>query len=124
MNRPEGWIFEKEAILEYILHKKLENAKALKLYHKHNENKDNDLKELAEIEQKERLEKFLKAEGKLVSSSVNSSAAVATTSKSTDESKYKSVSNMNGDLGKKLPSFWIPSLCPQSNTQAPMKKPV
>jgi len=105
------------------LHKKLENARALKLYQKHNENKDNDLKELAEIEQKERLEKFLKSEGKLVSSSVNSSNT-ATTSKSSNDSKQKSVSNMTGDLSKKLPSFWIPSLCPESNTQAPVKKPV
>ena len=105
------------------MHKKLENSRALKLYQKYNDNKDNDLKELAEIERKERLEKFLKSEGKLVSSSVNSSNT-ATTSKSSDENKQKSVSNMTGDLSKKLPSFWIPSLCPQSDTQAPIKKPV
>jgi hypothetical protein len=31
---------------------------------------------------------------------------------------------MKGDLKSKLPSFWIPSLVPESNTVVPMKKPV
>lgn len=31
---------------------------------------------------------------------------------------------MKGENGKKLPSFWIPSLCPESKTKVPMKKPV
>ena len=31
---------------------------------------------------------------------------------------------MKGELGKKLPSFWIPSLSPESTKQTLMKKPV
>ncbi|CAF0731196.1 unnamed protein product [Brachionus calyciflorus] len=115
---PEGWIFEKEAILEYILHKKLENAKLLKKYQKQKEEQDKDMKDLAEIESKERLDKFLKTEGKLVSSS--NSKDTPSTSKKTDE---KTVNNMAGELGKKLPSFWIPSLSPASNTKGPLNKP-
>lgn len=60
---PDGWIYEKEAILEYILHKKMENAKLLKQFEKQKDQKNKDLVELAEIEQKEKLEKFLKTEG-------------------------------------------------------------
>lgn len=117
---PEGWIYEKEAILEYILHKKVENAKLLKKYQKQKEEHDKDMKDLADVESKERLEKFLKAEGKLVSAS--SSKDLATTSKNANN-KTESVSNMTGDQGKKLPSFWIPSLSPASNTKGPLKKP-
>jgi nitric oxide synthase-interacting protein len=60
---PDGWIYEKEAILEYILHKKMENAKLLKQFAKQKDQKNKDLAELADIEQKEKLEKFLKTEG-------------------------------------------------------------
>lgn len=62
----------------------------------------------------------MKTEGKLVQSSVGSSAA--STSKTTDSEKV-SVCNMNPNNKAKLPSFWIPSLAPESKTKAPMKKP-
>jgi len=32
--RPDGYIFEKEAILEYIVHQKTENARKMKEYEK------------------------------------------------------------------------------------------
>lgn len=70
-------MYEKEAILEYILHKKIENTKLLKKFEQQKNQKNKDLEELAEIAQKEKVEKFLKTEGKLVSSSLGS----ATTSK-------------------------------------------
>ncbi len=117
MITPDGWIYEKEAILEYILHKKMENAKLLKKFAQQKDQKDKDLNELAEIEQKEKLEKFLKTEGKLVPSSTTSDKNEKTAASTS------SVSNMKGEKGKQLPSFWIPSLVPESKTAAPMKKP-
>lgn len=45
----------------------MENAKLLKKYQKQKEDYDKDAKELGDIESKEKLEKFLKTEGKLVS---------------------------------------------------------
>ena len=84
----EGYIYEKEAILEYILHKKIENAKMMKQFEKQKNDKEKDQKELAEIQSKERLDKFLKTEGKLVSSSLSESAACS--SKSRDESSSSS----------------------------------
>ena len=83
--RPDGWIYEKEAILEYILHKKVENARLMKLYEKQKEEKANVGKGLSELEQKDRLEKFLKSEGKLVGSLPV--GAEATIKKSNDEAK-------------------------------------
>lgn len=85
--RPEGWIYEKEAILEFILHKKLENAKMLKKYQKQKEEHDKEMKDLADIESKEKLDKFMKTEGKLVSSTEKESS---TSSKKTENtSEYK-----------------------------------
>lgn len=87
LSSPEGWIYEKEAILEYILHKKLENAKLLKKYQKQKEEHDKDAKELGDIQSKEKLEKFLKAEGKLVTAS--GSKDTPSTSKKLDQSTGK-----------------------------------
>ena len=115
-NRQNGWIYEKEAILEYILHKKIENSKLMKQFARQKEEKNKELNELAEIQYKEKLDKFLKTEGKLVSSSI-----APATSKQTNDA---SVCNMKEELKHKLPSFWIPSLCPESTTKVQMKKPV
>jgi nitric oxide synthase-interacting protein len=137
-NRPDGWIYEKEAILEYILHKKVENARLLKEFQRQKEQNEKDSKEVGEAEYKQKVDKFLKAEGKLVqsgaslslsasstpstsSASVRSSATPGSSDKSSEASA--SVSNMNGELRNKLPSFWIPSLVPESKLKTQMKKP-
>ena len=57
------------------MHKKVENAKILKQYEKQKEKRETELKELSELESKNKLEKFLKAEGKLVSTSKDSPAS-------------------------------------------------
>ncbi len=54
--------------MEYILHKKVENAKLLKEYQKQRDLKEKDKRELEELEKKQKVEKFLKTEGKLVTS--------------------------------------------------------
>lgn len=94
----------------------------LKQYALQKKDKNKELNELAEIEQKEKLEKFMKMEGKLVQSSAGSSAS--TSKKTSDKTELPSVCNMNPNNKAKLPSFWIPSLGPESKTKVPMKKPV
>lgn len=64
----------------------------------------------------------MKTEGKLVPSSASSS--VSKSDKKSDTSELPSVCNMNSDYKSKLPSFWLPSLTPESKTKVPMKKPV
>ena len=63
--------------MEYIFHKKVENAKLLKEYQKQKDCKEKDKKELEELEKKQKVEQFLKAEGKLVTSLSNDSSKVA-----------------------------------------------
>jgi hypothetical protein len=75
VSRPDGWLYDKEVILEYILHQKTENLKKTKEYEKQKSRDDKSVKELVDMQAKERLEKFIKTEGKLVSSSITSGAS-------------------------------------------------
>jgi hypothetical protein len=59
------------------LHKKVENAKLLKEYQKQKDLKEKDKKELEDLEKKQKVEKFLKTEGKLVTSLSNDSTKTA-----------------------------------------------
>lgn len=114
---PDGWIYEKEAILEFILSKKIENAKLMKKFNNQKSEKNKELNELAEIAQKEKIEKFVKTEGKIVQETQSVSIKPSTSV------EYTSVNNMNTENKGKLPSFWIPSLAPESKTKVPIKKP-
>ncbi|KAL7644939.1 UNVERIFIED_CONTAM: hypothetical protein RMT77_004756 [Armadillidium vulgare] len=125
---PEGYLFEKEAILEYIVAKKNEIKRKMKEYEKQCKKERTELEEIGEAEQRSKLEKFLKTENNVQSSS---QAATAGSSPSTSSSeKHGSISNMTSDKAKRLPSFWIPSLtpgnkeskleCPDKNVYCPM----
>lgn len=120
-NSPDGYLYDKEAILEYILHQKTEIARKMKKFEQHKNKEDKDLKELAEIEAKEKLKQFMKIEGKFVQqNSKNEKKEVEAAAAASS-----SVSNMSGDRNKKLPSFWVPCLVPNAEaSSAPIKKPV
>jgi len=121
----DGYLYDKEAILEYILHQKRDNLKKLKQYEAQKNREKKDIQELADIASKQKLEKFLKTEGKLVTST--SSTDFVPTAAATSHTKAEansSVSNMSGSNSSKLPSFWIPSMVPSSKTQEIIKKPV
>ena len=66
----------------------------MKQYEKQKEKSEKELKDLSSLAEKEKLEKFLKAEGKLVSSSIGSTSA--TTKTKENESQ----------IGKKLAIFF------------------
>ncbi|XP_030649082.1 nitric oxide synthase-interacting protein [Chanos chanos] len=124
---PDGYLYEKEAILEYILHQKTEIAKKMKAYEKQKQALKSEGQLESCTEERERVEKFKKSESTIVSkpinpftsgqsketSSQNGSAGSAGASTSTDES---------GSSSKSLPSFWIPSLTPEAKPTL-LKKP-
>lgn len=89
----EGWLYDKEAILKYMLEKKQEYTRKLKEYERQ---KTEDLKELHEIAEAEKaaaITKFEKAE------------------KNIARPKEGQASGSKASL----PSFWIPSLTPQAS---------
>ncbi|GAB6033225.1 hypothetical protein CHUAL_012829 [Chamberlinius hualienensis] len=110
---PQGVLYDKEAILEYILHQKREYARKLKEYEKSKRREQTELEELGLAEKRSQVEKFTKNEQSIVTKPHN---AFKTTEPST------SISNMVGDKSKQLPSFWIPSLTPEAK-KTQLKKP-
>jgi len=104
----DGYLFDKEAILEYMLHKKREVSKKLKEYAKQKEKQQKELSELGEAEKSSMLKTFVEKQ--------------AAHTKDQAAASSSSVSNMISGKDKELPSFWIPSLTPQSKPTL-LKKP-
>ncbi|KAL6429320.1 hypothetical protein ACFW04_008195 [Cataglyphis niger] len=106
----DGYLFDKESILEYILTKKREYARKLKEYEKQKQKKEEQSQEQTANEELKKLQNFLKGEKTIVSNGSN------TTSDGT------SVSNMKNGEDKVLPSFWIPSKTPEAK-EISLQKP-
>ncbi|XP_053213750.1 nitric oxide synthase-interacting protein homolog isoform X2 [Panonychus citri] len=107
---PNGYLFDKEAILEYIIHKKAENARKLKQYEKERKRQEMEMAELADAEEQTKAEKFINMERGLINPNKSNPKRDLNQPGTSEE---KSVSNMAAGLEKKLPSFWIPSLTPK-----------
>lgn len=100
----EGYLFDKEAILEYIVSKKTEYTRRLKSYEKQMKKEENEKAELAAAEKEAKLIVFMNRE-KNISSSTQSGKA---------PSASCSVSNVANGKDKHLPSFWLPSQLPDA----------
>ncbi|XP_034943485.1 nitric oxide synthase-interacting protein homolog [Chelonus insularis] len=99
----DGYLFDKEAILEYILTKKKEYARKMKEYEAQKRKEQEESQERTANEELQKLENFLKSEKNILSSS-----------KDTKDTSVASVSNMTNGRDKSLPSFWIPSKTPEA----------
>ncbi|XP_026491192.2 nitric oxide synthase-interacting protein homolog [Vanessa tameamea] len=99
----EGYLFDKEAILEYIITKKNEYTRKLKQYEKQLKKEENEKKELAAAEKEANLVKFMSRE-KTISNNKYSDGSQPSSS----------VSNLANGKDKELPSFWVPSQLPDA----------
>ncbi|XP_047116485.1 nitric oxide synthase-interacting protein homolog [Schistocerca piceifrons] len=113
---PDGYLFDKEAILEYIITKKNEYSRKLKEYEKQKKKEETELAEIAAAEKDSKLNSFIKTEKNIVSTPVT---AFKSDTKNNDK---PSVSNMTEGRDKHLPSFWIPSKTPEAK-ETTLKKP-
>lgn len=109
----DGYLFDKEVILEYILKKKNDYTRKLKEYEKLKklEEEKDAQKEAQEVDKK--ISSFLKDENNIVSKSMI---------KNDSEQPGTSISNMAVGRDKELPSFWIPSKTPSAE-KTELKKP-
>lgn len=103
---PQGYLYDKEAILENILHQKKKIARKLKEFEKQKTKVESELKELAKAEQEKKTHTFIQHETNPIANKHDHDKAEASTSAD------QSLSNMAGEANKDLPSFWIPSLTP------------
>lgn len=99
----DGYLFDKEAILEYVLTKKKEYARKLKEYEKQKQQEEEQSNEKSANEELQKLQNFLKGEKNIVSRS-----------QTVAKEPTSSVSNMSNGKDKMLPSFWIPSKTPEA----------
>lgn len=103
----DGYLFEKSAILEYIITKKREYARNLKEYNRCKESQvDSTLNSSNAIINK--LDKISK-----------SLIEATTLSNNSNNNDNNSISNMANGMDKKLPSFWVPSETPNNKLTLP-----
>jgi len=113
---PEGYLYDKEAILEYILSQKQDYSKKLREYEKQKQKQDGEANEIRNLAEKQKVEKFLSSEHSIVTKKL-SLADGQSDSQPGSSSVVTSV-----DKAKGLPSFWIPSLTPEAKKSG-IKKP-
>ncbi|XP_076852341.1 nitric oxide synthase-interacting protein [Brachyhypopomus gauderio] len=128
----DGYLYEREAILEYILHQKTDIAKKMKAYEKQKRALRSEDRLESSSEEREKVEKFKKKEGSIVSKPINpfitvspsSSVTSATSSSSASAAGESSSSGFfsSSSSSSSLPSFWIPSLTPEAKPTL-LKKP-
>ncbi|CAK1544744.1 unnamed protein product [Leptosia nina] len=107
----DGFLFDKEAVLEYIIRKKGEYNRKLKQYEKQLKKEEEEKKELAEAEKEANLIKFMNREKNITNDGKAQTSQAST-----------SVSNLANGKDKQLPSFWIPSQLPDAKVSK-LKKP-
>ncbi|NP_001188182.1 nitric oxide synthase-interacting protein [Ictalurus punctatus] len=127
---PDGYLYEREAILEYILHQKTEIAKKMKAYEKQKK----ALRSEGQLEsgsgEREKIEKFKNKESSIVSKPINpfitgqskDSASSPSGSVSSLTSSSSASASTESTSSSSLPSFWIPSLTPEAKPTL-LKKP-
>lgn len=111
---PDGYLYEREAILEYILHQKREIARQMKAYEKQRGARREEQKQLQRAAAQDQVRGFLEKEAAIVSRPLNPFAAKATASPPPAEDAQPGPSAGPQEKDKALPSFWIPSLTPEA----------
>uniref|UniRef100_A0A8D8WRB3 Nitric oxide synthase-interacting protein homolog n=1 Tax=Cacopsylla melanoneura TaxID=428564 RepID=A0A8D8WRB3_9HEMI len=106
----DGYLFDKEAILEYYITKKNEASRKMKEFEKQKKKDDDHLTEIANAEKESKVNSFLKSERNIYSSSA--SPLIGAAAGPSKASTSSSVSNMANGRDKQLPSFWVPSETP------------
>ncbi|KAH8288156.1 hypothetical protein KR054_005726 [Drosophila jambulina] len=126
----DGYLFDKEAILQYIVTKKSEYSRRLKEYERLRRAEEDQLNQEANTQQQARMDRFVNAEKPAMTpahtaaknSEKPSTSASAASAASGSSASSTSISNMTNGHEKKLPSFWLPSECPNAGL-AKAKKP-
>ncbi|NP_001084604.1 nitric oxide synthase-interacting protein [Xenopus laevis] len=116
----DGYIYEKESILEYILHQKKEIARQMKAYEKQKNSKKAEMEELNKAAKESKMKAFLDKEMTIVSKPLN--PFTRKSDSGIDAAEPSCSQQSSEEKNKQLPSFWIPSLTPEAKTSL-VKKP-
>uniref|UniRef100_A0A3Q2UR52 Nitric oxide synthase-interacting protein n=1 Tax=Fundulus heteroclitus TaxID=8078 RepID=A0A3Q2UR52_FUNHE len=119
---PDGYLYEKQAILEYILHQKTEIAKKMKAYEKQKQAQKSNNQLESKSEERQRVERFKTSEHNIVSKPINPFTSGQKKDSEASSSAEASTAGPATTSGQSLPSFWIPSLTPEAKPTL-LKKP-
>ncbi|KAL5007289.1 hypothetical protein ScPMuIL_016095 [Solemya velum] len=103
---PDGYLYDKEALLEYIIHQKKAIARKMKEYEKQRTKSQTEEKELKEAGLESQKTAFINS-GRAPSGKHENKV-------SEPEAGPSSLCNMAADGKSKLPSFWVPNLTPSA----------
>ena len=109
---PQGYMFDKESIFSFILEKKKTYEKQLKEYERQKQEEVKEFRDKTALEEEEARERFEETEKNIVTKR----KAIS------DAGSYSDVSNMSGKRKREMPSFWLPSMCPDAK-KSKMVKP-
>ncbi|XP_053662423.1 nitric oxide synthase-interacting protein homolog [Anopheles marshallii] len=101
----DGYLFDKEAILTYIISKKNEYSRKMKEYEKQVKQDEEEETAKANAEEQKKLDRFISTEKNIVSNK----AVILNAEK---PSASGAISNVSLGKRKELPSFWVPSQTP------------
>ncbi|XP_065659621.1 nitric oxide synthase-interacting protein [Hydra vulgaris] len=121
----EGHLYEREAILEYILHQKQTFAKKIKAYKKQLKKDKEEAEESNEKSERLKVSQFIGLETSIATKRENpfkSTDDSGSTKKKKDNDSLQSIKNTSETEKMKLPSFWIPTLTPQAK-ETRLEKP-
>jgi len=120
---PQGYLFDKEAILSFILEKKEEYAKKLAEYERQASEELQEMRDSAEQQQEEARAKFEATEKSIVTKRVEAFKNKEKGGESLHR-EYKGADKYyKHDTGKRvLPAFWLPSMAPLAK-KAKLSKP-
>lgn len=107
---PDGHLYDKEAILEYIIHQKREIARQLKEYEKQKTKQQAETLQQSQDDKASKVKQFTYDQ----LSTPQPASSSNTHDKVEPSTSSGCVSNMKEGRGKALPSFWVPSLTPSA----------
>lgn len=115
---PDGWLYDKEAILKYILEKKTEYQKKLNAYEAQKSRELKNLQESSQKDAKMQKDSFEKMEKNICNASTSKVYSFVTPENTFNDRCFQGASSSKG----KLPSFWVPSLTPSAE-ESKLKRP-
>lgn len=114
---PQGWLFDKEAIITFILEKKKEYEKKMKKYEKQLEAEKAEFRATASREEEAARQRFEATEKNIVTKRVDAfrrEEAYSSVSNTAAGTQYQYGGNTGGEKKRHLPAFWMPSMGPQA----------
>uniref|UniRef100_A0A0N5ADH4 U5 small nuclear ribonucleoprotein 40 kDa protein n=1 Tax=Syphacia muris TaxID=451379 RepID=A0A0N5ADH4_9BILA len=128
---PNGYIFDREAVLEYYLEQKKENARKLKLWEKQCRLDEEKAEKEKALNEELKMKKFIELEstpahpGRIDTDETELGKRLGQSEEDEVPEKKtnnESVSNMEGKKKHEFPSFWVPQLLPTAS-EAKLQKP-